>query len=62
MANNAETTVADLQAAVFIYCLSLCNALGLDPSAAVLAKLQANESRYPADEFRGRFRKPERSR
>ncbi len=59
---SLRSAVADELADVLIYCLSLCNALGLDPSAAVLAKLQANESRYPADEFRGRFRKPERCR
>jgi hypothetical protein len=53
-----------------IYCLSLSNALdgsvaltaGLDVSSAVLGKLQTIEHRYPADEFRGRFRRPERER
>jgi hypothetical protein len=28
----------------------------------VLSKLKTNEYRYPADEFRGRFRRPERER
>jgi NTP pyrophosphatase (non-canonical NTP hydrolase) len=50
-----------------IYCLSLSNALDLDVSSAVLGKLQINEHRYPADEFRippqvGRFRCPEREK
>ena len=54
--------VADELADVIIYCLSLSNALDLDVSSAVLDKLQTNEHRYPADEFRGRLRRPERER
>jgi hypothetical protein len=38
------------------------NALDLDVNSAVLGKLQTNEHRYPADEFRGRFRRPERQK
>jgi NTP pyrophosphatase (non-canonical NTP hydrolase) len=57
-----RAAVADELADVIIYCLSLSNALNLDVSSAVLAKLQTNEDRYPADEFRGRFRRPERER
>jgi NTP pyrophosphatase (non-canonical NTP hydrolase) len=54
--------VADELADIIIYCLSLSNALDLDLSAAVLNKLHTNEDRYPANEFRGRFRRPERER
>ena len=59
--------VTDELADVVIYCLSLSNALDLDVSSAVLGKLQTNEHRYPADEFRippqlGRFRRPERDK
>ena len=54
--------MADELADIVIYCLSLSNALELDISSAVLGKLQTNEHRYPADEFRGRFRRPERER
>lgn len=54
--------VAEELADVVIYCLSLSNALGLDVSSAVLDKLEANEDRYPADEFRGRYRRPEREK
>jgi len=57
-----RAAVADELADVIIYCLSLSNALSLDVSSAVLGKLQTNEHRYPADEFRGRFRRPERER
>ena len=57
-----RATVADELADIMIYCLSLSNALDLDITSAVLGKLQTNEHRYPADEFRGRFRRPERDK
>jgi dCTP diphosphatase len=57
-----QAAVADELADIVIYCLSLSNALDLDISSAVLGKLQTNEHRYPADEFRGRFRRPEREK
>ncbi len=57
-----RAALLDEVADVVIYCLSLSNALDLDVSAAVLTKLQTNEHRYPADEFRGRFRRPEREK
>jgi dCTP diphosphatase len=57
-----RAAIADELADVLIYCLSLSNALDLDVSSAVLAKLQTNESRYPVTRFRGRFRAPEREK
>jgi NTP pyrophosphatase (non-canonical NTP hydrolase) len=57
-----RVAVADELADIMIYCLSLSNALELDITSAVLGKLQTNEHRYPADEFRGRFRRPERDK
>jgi len=57
-----HAAVADELADIVIYCFSLSNALDLDVSSAVLGKLQTNEHRYPADEFRGRFRRPEREK
>jgi len=57
-----RAAVADELADIVIYCLSLSNALEMDVSSAVLGKLQANEHRYPAGEFRGRFRRPERDK
>ena len=54
--------VSDELADILIYCLSLSNSLDLDVSSAVLGKLQTNEHRYPADEFHGRFRRPERNK
>jgi NTP pyrophosphatase (non-canonical NTP hydrolase) len=60
--SDERAAVADEVADIIIYCLSLSNALDLDVSSSVLAKLQTNEHRYPADEFRGRFRRPEREK
>lgn len=41
---------------VFIYCLSMANALGIDLSEAVLKKLEKNEEKYPAEKYFGRAR------
>ncbi len=57
-----QAAVADELADIVIYCLSLSNALDMEVSGAVLEKLETNEHRYPAEEFRGRFRRPERER
>lgn len=59
---GVRAAVGDELADIIIYCLSLSNALDLDLSSAVLGKLQTNEHRYPADEFKGRFRRPERDK
>jgi NTP pyrophosphatase (non-canonical NTP hydrolase) len=59
--SDERAAIADELADIVIYCLSFSNALDLDVSSAVLGKLQTNEHRYPADEFRGRFRRPERN-
>ena len=57
-----RAAVADELADIVIYCLSLSNVLDLEVSAAVLGKLKTNEDRYPAEAFRGRFRRPEREK
>ena len=46
--------VVDELADVVIYALSLANALDVDVSKAVLDKLERNEERFPAEEWRGR--------
>jgi NTP pyrophosphatase (non-canonical NTP hydrolase) len=46
--------VADEMADVIIYTLSLANALDVDVSEAVMGKLERNEGRFPAEEWRGR--------
>jgi NTP pyrophosphatase (non-canonical NTP hydrolase) len=54
--NDAERAgVADELADVLIYCLSFANAAGIDLSAAVLAKLDRNQERFPTAHVRGRL-------
>jgi dCTP diphosphatase len=48
--------VADELADVVILALNLSNTLGLDLSDAVLAKLAKNERKYPAAQYRGRYK------
>jgi NTP pyrophosphatase (non-canonical NTP hydrolase) len=56
LADPAEhAAAADELADIVIYCLSLANRAGMDVSAAVLAKLERNESRFPVDRVRGRL-------
>ena len=53
--NDGEkrTAMEEELADVLIQCLSFANAVGVDPSQAVLRKLQLNEQRYPVDRARG---------
>lgn len=46
--------IADELADVFIYGLSMANALSLDLTEAILRKLKKNEGRFPEARFRGR--------
>lgn len=46
----------DELADVFVYCLSLANAIRCDLSDVTLRKLAKNERKYPAAEWRGRAR------
>ena len=43
---------------VLIYLLFLCNDLGIDLPFAIASKLDKNAEKYPASEYRGRFRAP----
>lgn len=48
--------VAEELADVLGYSLAIANELGVDLSSAVLDKMVKNRAKYPAQEFRGRFR------
>jgi len=50
MAEVAEE-VADIAA----YLLSFASTMGIDVSAALAAKMKKNATKYPKDEYRGRF-------
>lgn len=50
--------IADEIADVCCYLLSLVNAINLDLSDAVRAKLEKNARKYPVEQCRGRFDRP----
>lgn len=56
LAPEDRQAIADELADVIIYGLHLSNALGLDLSDAVLAKIRKNAAKYPVDRFKGRAR------
>lgn len=51
--DGEKRTAMEELADVLIQCLSFANAVGVDPSQAVLRKLQLNEQRYPVERARG---------
>ena len=51
--------MADEMADVLAFLLSLSNATGIDLAASLEAKMKKNESKYPADEVRGHYQRPE---
>ncbi len=54
---QALAKVGEELADVIGYSFALANELGLDVSTAIRAKMIKNAEKYPADEFRGRYRR-----
>lgn len=52
---SVEEEIAD----VMIYCLSLANRLDINVSESVIEKLESNKEKYPVEEFKGKYHKPE---
>ena len=52
--------IADEIADVACYLLALGNTLGIDLSDAILCKLAKNALKYPAEQYRGRYRLEEK--
>ena len=52
-----EDQVVGELADVLTYCLLLADRLGIDPDAAVLAKLEKSRRKYPVEKARGRSTK-----
>jgi NTP pyrophosphatase (non-canonical NTP hydrolase) len=50
------SAVADEMADVACYLLGLALALNIDLSQAILSKIDKNAIKYPADQYRGRYR------
>lgn len=55
---DVNAAVAGELADVLIYCLALANAAGIDAGQAVLAKLAANQERFPPGRLPSRHRLP----
>lgn len=47
--------VGEELADVLCYALAMANELGLDLSTTIRRKMEKNEQKYPADEYRGRY-------
>lgn len=47
--------IADELADVLCYCLALANSMDLDLAGAIAEKMQKNNQKYPASEFKGRY-------
>jgi dCTP diphosphatase len=59
LAHDAERAkIVDEVADIACYLLSFVNALDIDLSTAVRAKIAKNEQKYPIERFRGRYFKP----
>lgn len=50
-----RTNLADEIADVLVYILRLADVTGINPAKAVLRKMKQNESKYPAEKWRGRI-------
>ncbi|MFW9952932.1 MAG: nucleotide pyrophosphohydrolase [Candidatus Thorarchaeota archaeon] len=48
-------SIADEMADVIIYMLRLADTTGIEPTKAILEKLEKNKSKYPANKWRGRI-------
>ena len=48
--------IADEMADVFCYLLAMSNVIGLDLGDALRAKMVKNARKYPAEEYKGKYR------
>lgn len=57
VADDADrlAAVGEELADVLCYALAMANELGLDLSTAIRRKIEKNQQKYPAEEFRGRY-------
>lgn len=52
---EARHAVGEELADVFCYALALANEMELDMTSTLLAKMEKNRQKYPAEKYRGRF-------
>lgn len=53
--------VGEELADVLMYCMSMANAMGVDISATVAAKMERNRAKYPPEKFQGYYERPARN-
>jgi NTP pyrophosphatase (non-canonical NTP hydrolase) len=56
-----QAAIGEEMADVACYLLALANVMKLDLSTTILDKLKKNAHKYPAEQYRGKFRKEESS-
>lgn len=56
---QAMQLIREEVADVLAYLLSLCNRLEIDLSSALAEKMEKNAAKYPADRFKGLYRRPQ---
>lgn len=54
---KAMSEIRDEISDILAYALSFANQMGIDLSSSLAEKMKKNAQKYPAAEFRGRFRK-----
>ncbi len=54
--SQTRAAAAEELADILCYAFSMANVLGVDLASAVLEKLRKNELKYPAEQYRGRYK------
>jgi len=65
--NESDTTLQeklpsleDELADIMVYCLSMANTANIDVSRAIMRKIAKNEHKYPVEQFKGVYKKPDK--
>ena len=53
------TSLEEELADIMVYCLSLANVINIDVSRAIMNKIDKNGRKYPAEQFKGIYEKPD---
>ncbi|MHA1907545.1 MAG: nucleotide pyrophosphohydrolase [Candidatus Thorarchaeota archaeon] len=53
--DDYRSSIEDEVADVMIYLIRLADTIGIQPTTAILRKLEKNKSKYPVDEWKGKI-------
>ncbi|MBU2608316.1 MAG: nucleotide pyrophosphohydrolase [Chloroflexi bacterium] len=53
-------SLEDELADIMVYCLSMANTVNIDISRAIVRKIAKNEHKYPVEQFKGVYKKPDK--